>query len=175
MKTQIDIRETTREDAIRILALYPQVFPEEELRPLVTALLELDDDLLSLAAFAQDKLVGHVIFTICGTAASPRQGALLGPLGVAPDLQRSGLGTALVRAGLGRMRDRGIAQAFVLGDPAYYQRFGFLPEKSVLPPYPLPAEWADAWRSLTLSIRPQLEAGSLELPPPWMVPGYWGA
>ncbi len=130
--------------------------------------------MLSLAAFEGDTLVGHVIFTTCGTEGSPEDGALLAPLGVIPRLQKHGLGKALVRAGFGRLRDRGTAQVFVLGDPSYYQRFGFRPEKNVQPPYPLPAEWADAWQFATLSIRPPLAPGTLTLPTPWMNPALWG-
>jgi len=60
---------------------------------------------------------------------------------VIPLLQRQGLGNSLVRAGLERLEQRRIKQVFVLGDPAYYQRFGFSPERQGLTPYPIPEEW----------------------------------
>jgi putative acetyltransferase len=44
-----------------------------------------------------------------------------------PAAQRQGIGTALVAAGLKAARARGGDLAVVLGDPAYYGRFGFLP------------------------------------------------
>lgn len=44
-----------------------------------------------------------------------------------PALQRQGIGSALVRAGLGRCRDLGAGAVVVLGQPAYYPRFGFQP------------------------------------------------
>ncbi len=69
---------------------------------------------------------------------------------------------------------RGIKQVFVLGDPAYYQRFGFSPERQVLTPYPLPEEYGnDAWQSMPLAACAPLAAGRLSLPEPWMEPALW--
>ncbi|WP_371227859.1 GNAT family N-acetyltransferase [Roseovarius sp. 2305UL8-3] len=170
----VDIRETTPSDITQILALYPQMFPDEELRPVVSELLDGEFDVLSLAAFEGDAAVGHVLFSICGTQESDPAGAILGPLGVLPSLQQNGLGSALVRAGLERLEQRGIRQVFVLGDPAYYQRFGFAPERKVMPPYPLPDEWAEAWESMLLADRTPLADGPLLPPEPWMKPELWG-
>ena len=170
----LKIRETEPQDMTRILALYPQAFPEEELRPVVSALLENGQDVVSLAGFDGDTLVAHILFTICGTEPRNRSAALLAPLGVIPSRQEQGIGTSLVRAGLERLEKMGIRQVFVLGDPAYYHRFGFSPEQRVLAPYPLPEEWADAWQSLPLAARAPLAAGRLLLPEPWMDPVLWG-
>ncbi len=164
MTSNVDIRDTTSSEKAQILALYPQIFPEEELRPVVSELLEGDFDILSLAAFDGDVAVGHVLFSICGTDTVDPVGAVLGPLGVLPSVQRDGLGSALVRTGLKRLEDRGIRQVFVLGDPGYYQRFGFATERRVMPPYPLPDDWAEAWESMTLADRAPLAEGRL-LPP----------
>jgi putative acetyltransferase len=46
---------------------------------------------------------------------------------VLPRWQRQGIGSALVRHGLALCRERGISAVVVLGDPAYYGRFGFSP------------------------------------------------
>ena len=174
MANKLAIRETTSGDIAQVLALYPQAFPEEELRPVVSTLLEEGPEVLSLAWFDGNALVGHVLFTICGTEERDQTGALLAPLGVLPLLQRQGLGCSLVRAGLERLQKRGIKQVFVLGDPAYYRRFGFSPERQVLAPYPIPEEWADAWQSMPLAARAPLAAGRLLLPEPWMEPALWG-
>ena len=168
------IRETTLEDIEQVLALYRQAFPEEELRPVVAALLTREPEVLSLAAFDGDALVAHILFTICGTREQDRSGALLAPLGVIPSLQRQGLGNSLVRAALERLEKMKIKQVFDLGDPAYYQRFGFLRERQVLAPYPIPEEWADAWQSMPLAASAPLAAGRLSLPEPWMEPALWG-
>jgi putative acetyltransferase len=54
-------------------------------------------------------------------------GLALAPLAVSPDFQRRGIGTALARAGLDACRKQGVPFVFVLGNPAYYSRFGFRP------------------------------------------------
>jgi len=167
------IRETTSGDIAQVLALYPLAFPEEELRPVVLALLKGRSDVLSLAEFDGNALVAHVLFTICETEGLDRTGALLAPLGVVPSHQRRGVGSSLVHAGLERLEKRGIRQVFVLGDPAYYQRFGFSPERQVLAPYAIPEEWADAWQSMLLATQAPLAPGRLSLPEPWMNPALW--
>ena len=168
------IRETESQDIAQVLALYPQAFPEEEVKPVVSALLEKVQDIVSLAGFEGDVLVAHILFTICGTEERDRRGALLAPLGVIPSLQGQGIGTSLVRAGLEHLERMGIRQVFVLGDPAYYHRFGFSPEQQVLAPYPISEEWADAWQSMPLAVQEPLAAGRLLLPKPWMDPVLWG-
>jgi putative acetyltransferase len=50
---------------------------------------------------------------------------MLSPLGVRPDRQRQGIGSALVAEGLRRARERGEPVVIVEGDPRYYSRFGF--------------------------------------------------
>ncbi len=47
-------------------------------------------------------------------------------MGVLPELQRRGIGSALVREGLHQCVDLGWHAVFLLGDPAYYSRFGFV-------------------------------------------------
>lgn len=62
----------------------------------------------------------------------------LGPVSVMPAHQRMGIGSALVRSGLRRLRERGAAGCVVLGDPAYYGRFGFAPAPGLIYPGPPP-------------------------------------
>ena len=50
----------------------------------------------------------------------------MAPLAVGPDHQRRGIGGRLVRAGLQACRQTEHGLAFVLGDPDYYHRFGFI-------------------------------------------------
>jgi len=167
------LRETRPGDLPDILDLYPEVFPEEDLVPLVRDLMTGDRDVLSLAAFDGDAPAGHALFTIFGTPAKRRAGALLGPLGVSPRFQRLGLGGALVRAGFDRLREDGIDHVMVLGDPGYYRRFDFEPERRVATPFPIPDAWAEAWQSVPLSAdAPPLE-GPISLPDPWMRPELW--
>jgi len=84
--------------------------------------------LVSLVAEAGARVIGHVTFspvTLEDGGASPLAGGL-GPVGVLPEAQGEGAGSALIRAGLAACRALGWRLLFVLGDPAYYARFGFV-------------------------------------------------
>jgi putative acetyltransferase len=174
MPANLEIRESTTDDSGQILSLYPQAFPEEDLLPLVDALLVETAVALSLVAAIDRRIVGHVIFTRCSTSTSGVDVSLLGPLAVAPASQHQGVGSALVRAGVARVRDEGTQMVCVLGDPNYYQRFGFTPEHSLRPPYPLPAEWAGAWQSVNLEDGQKAHEGVLVVPAQWQDPALWG-
>ena len=76
----------------------------------------------SLVAEHDTKVVGHVLFSRLG---APMRALTLSPLGVHPDVQRAGIGSALIRKGLERARQDQWQAVFVLGSPAYYGRFGF--------------------------------------------------
>ena len=106
---------------------------------------------LSLVAEDEGVIVGHVLFTraTCGTGTGS-SAVLLAPLAVRPEHQGAGVGTRLVREGLARAAESGIGLALVLGDPAYYSRFGFEPAlpHGILSPYPV--EPAEAWMALEL-------------------------
>lgn len=173
MTSKSRTRQTKPEDLEQVLGLYPQAFPKEDLSAVVSALLGHGSKVLSMGIFEAEELVAHILFSICKTEAQGDTGALLAPLGVLPSHQRQGLGGALVWSGLDTLAQMGVSQVFVLGGPAYYQRFGFMPEKQVLTPYPLPAEYGDAWQSLSLADRSPLAAGPLQLPKPWMNPALW--
>jgi len=81
---------------------------------------------LSLVAVEADgSVVGHVVCTRGAVAGTPALG--LGPLAVRPDHQRQGVGSALVHAVLGAAEALEESVVCLLGDPAYYERFGFRP------------------------------------------------
>jgi putative acetyltransferase len=85
------------------------------------------DLILSLMAHA-DKPAGHIAFShLVFHEASVLKGCALAPLAVAPEFQRQGVGSTLVRHGLERLRADGYDLVVVLGDPDYYARFGFTP------------------------------------------------
>lgn len=173
MTDDLDIRDSAPDDLAAIEQLYPDAFPDEDLLPLVKDLLQEARVIRSLVAFVGTSLVGHVIFTRCVIAESGDDAALLGPLAVASAHQRQGIGSALIRAGLNEQQTAGAARVYVLGDPAYYGRLGFLPEHDVTPPYPLPAEWDGAWQSISLKEAEPPPQGKLSLPKPWLQPALW--
>ena len=54
----------------------------------------------------------------------------LAPVAVHPSFQKQGIGSALIREGLDRAKKDRWRCVFVLGDPAYYGRFGFRVESA---------------------------------------------
>lgn len=80
---------------------------------------------LSLVAVAGGEVIGHVAFSPVTVGGEEVGWFGLGPLSVRPERQGEGVGSALVREGLARLRRAGAAGCVVLGDPGYYRRFGF--------------------------------------------------
>jgi len=85
---------------------------------------------LELAAEADGILVGSIQFwplhfTLTKGAETGNGVLLLGPLAVHPDRQNLGIGKALIEEGLSRAKATGYCGAILVGDPAYYGRFGF--------------------------------------------------
>ena len=80
---------------------------------------------ISLVAEEDDALIGHILFSPVDVAGADLRAMALAPMAVIPDRQRTGVGSALVRAGLDECRRSGAAAVFVLGHPSYYPRFGF--------------------------------------------------
>ncbi len=110
-------------EAPAIAALLRSAFAGEAEACLVAALREAGDVALELVAEAEGGSCGHVLvspMTVGSMAA-----LALAPLAVAPAMQCRGIGGALVRAALGALAARPEGWCLVLGDPAYYGRFGF--------------------------------------------------
>jgi putative acetyltransferase len=95
---------------------------------LVDALRQQEPAVLSLVAVHDEAVVGHIMFSPVSLSEHPGLRIMgLAPMAVAPPHQRSGIGSALVRAGLERCKELGFGAVVVLGHPEYYPRFGFLP------------------------------------------------
>jgi putative acetyltransferase len=80
---------------------------------------------VSLVAENDGKVVGHIAFSPVTVSDGISGWYGLGPVSVLPELQRQGIGKALIRAGLARLRAAGANGCMLVGDPAYYERFGF--------------------------------------------------
>ncbi len=160
-------------DGAALARLYAAAFPVEDLLALVNSLLALQRWVLSLEARLGGHLVGHVLFTLCAIEAKRATAALLGPLAVSPDAQRSGIGSALVRAGLQAARQSGAVRVEVLGDPAYYGRFGFAEDHTITPPFTIPVEWKPAWQTFALTKDGASLTGRLLPPAPWNQESLW--
>ncbi|MFD0936100.1 GNAT family N-acetyltransferase [Methylobacterium trifolii] len=93
-----------------------------------------DDGALTISPVCTvaDEVVGHVAFSpvVVGCAAEGWFG--LGPVAVQPEYRGQGIGQRLIEAGLGSLRERGAGGCVVLGDPAYYRRFGFAADPAIV-------------------------------------------
>ena len=103
---------------------------------------------LSVVAEVDGTVVGHVV---CTRAHVGERAALgLGPLAVAPDRQREGVGTALMHAVLGAADAMDEPVVVLLGHTDFYPRFGFGPavELGIDPPVP---EWGAHFQARRLT------------------------
>lgn len=126
------IRPEQIDDRAAIYELLCQAFPTPEEALLVERLRGSGAASIALVAAEQtddgDDVLGHVVFSpVELEPPSPYQGLGLAPLAVRPNAQRQGIGSDLVKAGLEACRAATAGFVVVLGDPAYYGRFGFVP------------------------------------------------
>jgi putative acetyltransferase len=157
--TALVIRPETPADHDAIHAVIRAAFGQETEALLVERLRAGGDLVLSLVAEA-DGIVGHVAFSRLST-----EGGLataLAPVAVRPDRQRQSIGDALIREGLRRLAEAGEDLVLVLGDPAYYGRFGFTAEAAapLKTPYDGPYQQA-----LALSSQGRLIGGDVAYAP----------
>lgn len=80
---------------------------------------------VSLVAVMGECVVGHVAFSPVTISDGSLGWYGLGPISVLPEYQRKGIGKALVEAGLSRLHSLQAQGCCLVGDPRYYQRFGF--------------------------------------------------
>lgn len=121
------IRPATPDDRAAIRAVEERAFGQPDEADLVERLVADGDAVLELVAERDGEVLGHVLFSrlqvVTGEWSTPA--VSLAPLAVDPAHQRSGIGTELVREGHLRLMAQGESLSVVLGDPAYYGRFGY--------------------------------------------------
>jgi len=92
---------------------------------IIDALRDADALTISLVAVIDNETVGHIAFSPVTIEGEPPGWFGLGPVPVRPDLHKRGIGSALIREGLARLKQAGARGCVLVGDPAYYCRFGF--------------------------------------------------
>ncbi|MDO9599342.1 MAG: N-acetyltransferase [Azoarcus sp.] len=80
---------------------------------------------LSLVAEVDGRVVGHIAFSPVSISDGSDGWYGLGPVSVLPTYQRMGVGKALIREGLSRLKDLGAKGCCLVGHPQYYIKFGF--------------------------------------------------
>lgn len=120
---------TGDEAAIRDLvrtAFAPMPFSDGSEPELVDALRRDGDLALSLVAVgADDTIIGHIGFSPVTIDGSHCGWFQMAPVSVIPEMQRTGIGSALIEAGIAQLRGQGANGVAVVGNPVYYERFGF--------------------------------------------------
>ena len=116
-------------DVAGIRTVIIEAFGQPQEADLVDALRSAGKMTLSLVAVAGERVVGHILFS--PVTIENQDGVVLAvglaPMAVLPELQRRGIGSALIERGLDTCRAAGHDRMVVLGHPGYYPRFGFVP------------------------------------------------
>jgi len=116
------IRSETSGDVAAIRIVEEVAFGRADEARLIDDLRDAGDSVFSLVAVDGDTVVGHVLFS---RMKAPFPALALAPVAVQPEYRRTGIGSRLIQTGLRQLRRQGAAGCVVLGEPDYYQRFGF--------------------------------------------------
>ena len=170
------VRAQQQEDYDAILHVYAEAFRRPRFRPpqdpgsvppevgLFEALWNAGDAIseLSFTALSDGGVVGHVTASNATVATDPV--VAVGPIGVLPDHQGVGIGSALMNALLTAADAADVPLAVLLGAPQYYGRFGFRPAKELGVVSPEP-EWGDGFQARPLSAHTESVAGRFQYAP----------
>lgn len=129
LEAMTTIRDERTDDAPAIRLVLEAAFSGTVEADIVDRLKQTCPERVSLVALNNARVVGHILFTpvTVETSNGPIVGSGLAPMAVLPELQRAGIGSALVRAGIERLRVSGCPFVVVVGHPEYYPRFSFVP------------------------------------------------
>lgn len=150
----MEIRPSTDADRNAINDIHANAFGHKQGPEIVELIAGLFTDptakpVLSLIADVDGIAVGHILFTMATVESDQADvsARILAPLAVKREFQNTGIGTALVKAGLTQLTEVGVRLVFVLGDPAYYSKFAFRSAGGLglAAPHPMPAKYVDAW------------------------------
>jgi putative acetyltransferase len=124
------VRAETEQDIegirdVNVSAFADHPFSRQTEHLIVEALRSADALEVSLVAEVDGDVVGHIAFSAGAIGGTSSGWFVLGPVAVMPDHQGEGIGRALVEAGLDALRARGARGCVLVGDPAFYRRFGF--------------------------------------------------
>ena len=133
------IRLEQQSDISEIRELNEKAFGQPQEANIVDNLRENCDEILSIVAIENEKVVGHILFspvTIEGNNDAV-MGMGLAPIAVLPEFQQKGVGSRLVNRGIEELRKTACPFIIVLGHPDYYPRFGFEPASR----YGIKSQW----------------------------------
>ena len=125
--SMMSIRAATPRDREAIRLVEEHAFGQQAEAGLVDAIVAEGDAVVELVAEEEGQVVGHILFSRLYVRGNGKDFAAvaLAPLAVEPDFHGTGIGGALVREAHIRLKEAGERLSIVLGDPAYYGRFGY--------------------------------------------------
>ena len=121
------IREAQESDLEEVFNLIHSAFGNRAESDLVKQLISDGDVLINLLVESSNIIIGNVV--VSKITMEPDLGLFCGgvaPLSVLPDHQSSGVGSKLMTAAINESKKMGMDALFLLGDPNYYKRFGFV-------------------------------------------------
>ncbi len=130
MKPEVTIRNETDADIdaitqVTIAAFKSLEFSKHTEQFIVEALRATRALTISLVAEVDSRVIEHIAFSPVTISDGTRNWYGLGPVSVLPEYQRQGIGTALIREGLSRLKGMNAQGCCLVGHPDYYTRFGF--------------------------------------------------
>jgi putative acetyltransferase len=130
VKPEIVIRDETEADVRAICEVTVAAFNTLEISNhteqfIIEALRAAGALTVSLVAESEGQVVGHIAFSPVGISDGTPDWYGLGPVSVLPEYQRQGIGKALIREGLARLKDLNARGCCLVGHPDYYPQFGF--------------------------------------------------
>lgn len=140
---RLDIRPVREQDRSQIDGVIIAAFNGNDEVALVRRLVADNDIVLELVAEAQGAVIGHILFSrLWVEQADARLAAVaLAPLAVMPAYQRTGIGRSLVEAAHRLLVQQGETLSVVLGEPAYYGRFGYNVDDAAQLRSPYPSQY----------------------------------
>jgi putative acetyltransferase len=130
MNPKIVIRNETHDDVCAITEVTIAAFKTLEISNhteqfIIDALRAAKALTVSLVAEIDGRVIGHIAFSPVTISDGTPNWYGLGPVSVLPEHQRTGIGKALIREGLSRLRDLNAQGCCLVGHPDYYRKFGF--------------------------------------------------
>ncbi len=130
MNPKIVIRNETHDDICAITEVTIAAFKTLEIgnhteQFIIEALRAAKTLTISLVAELDARVIGHIAFSPVTISDGAPNWYGLGPVSVLPEYQRQGIGKALIREGLSRLRDMNAQGCCLVGHPEYYRQFGF--------------------------------------------------
>jgi putative acetyltransferase len=128
----ISIRTAQPRDRAAIRLVEEHAFGQKAEAGLVDALVDRGDAVVELVAEEDGQVVGHILFSRLYVVQGHKKfsAVALAPLAVEPSFHGSGIGGALIREAHVRLKAAGEKLSVVVGDPAYYGRFGYSHERA---------------------------------------------